>query len=170
MGLIVTPRNPQYELSLRHQLSIDELRQELESLVSAVQKHLPDDIYAKVVSIKASIVSILPQIADINSADHHIHVIRQTVLDYLPEALQNYLNLPPAFANVHPIKNSKTARQLLGEQLDILDSQMKEIVEDLHRDDAQKLVIHGRFLQDKFSDADLLFDLNQRQPVAVNLS
>ena len=45
---------------------------------------------------------------------------------------------------------------------------MKEIVEDIHRDDAQKLVVHGRFLEDKFQDADLLFGLNQRQPVAVN--
>ena len=45
---------------------------------------------------------------------------------------------------------------------------MKEIVIDIHRDDAQKLVVHGRFLEDKFRDADLLFGLNQRQPVAVN--
>ncbi len=170
VGLLVTPRNPQYELNLRHQLLVDELRQELESLVSTVQKHLPDDIFAKVVSIKASILSILPQIADINSADHNLHVIRQTVLDYLPEALQNYLNLPPAFANYHPLKNGKTARQLLGEQLDLLSRQMTEIVEDIHRDDAQKLVIHGRFLEDKFRDADLLFGLNQRQPVTVNAS
>ncbi len=168
IGLIATPRNPHYELSLRQQLSVDELRDALENLNNAVQKHLPDDIYAKVASIKVSILSILPQIADINSADHNIYVIRQTVLDYLPEALQNYLNLPPAFANVHPLKNGKTARQLLDEQLDLLDNQMKEIVIDIHRDDAQKLVVHGRFLEDKFRDADLLFGLNQRQPVAVN--
>lgn len=167
VGLVVTPRNPQYEFTLRNQLSVAELRQALEALVNTIHKHVPDDIYAKVLSIKESILSILPQITDINSADHNLHVIRQTVLDYLPEALQNYLNLPPAFANLHPVKNGKTARQLLGEQLDLLDHQMKEIVEDIHRDDAQKLVVHGRFLEDKFRDADLLFGLNQRQPVGV---
>ena len=70
IGLIATPRNPHYELSLRQQLSVDELRDALENLNNAVQKHLPDDIYAKVASIKVSILSILPQIADINSADH----------------------------------------------------------------------------------------------------
>lgn len=168
IGLMVTPRNPHYAFVLRHQLSVAELQQELENLVHTVHKRVPDDIYAKVLSIKESILSILPQIADINSADHNIHVIRQTVLDYLPEALQNYLNLPPAFANLHPVKNGKTARQLLGEQLDLLDKQMKEIVEDIHRDDAQKLIIHGRFLEDKFRDADLLFGLNQREPARVN--
>lgn len=168
VGLLITPRDPHYEFALRHQLSIDELRRDLETLVGTVRKRVPDDLYAKVLSIKESILSILPQIADINSADHNIHVIRQTVLDYLPEALQNYLNLPPAYANLHPVKNGKTARQLLGEQLDLLDKQMKEIVEDIHRDDAQKLVIHGRFLEDKFRDADLLFGLNQRQPAPVN--
>lgn len=168
VGLFVTPRNPQYELTVRHQLSVDELRQELETVVNTIRKHVPDDIYAKVLSIKASILAILPQIADINSANQNMHIIRQTVLDYLPQALQNYLNLPPAFANLHPVKNGKTARQLLGEQLDLLDKQMKEIVEDIHRDDAQKLIVHGRFLEDKFHDADLLFGLNQRQPVQVN--
>lgn len=168
VGLFVTPRNPQYELTVRHQLSVDELRQELETVVNTIRKHVPDDIYAKVLSIKESILSILPQIADINSANQNMHIIRQTVLDYLPEALQNYLNLPPAFANLHPVKNGKTARQLLGEQLDLLDKQMKEIVEDIHRDDAQKLIVHGRFLEDKFRDADLLFGLNQRQPIQVN--
>ena len=170
IGLFITPRDPHYEFTLRHQLSIAELQRDLETLVNTVHKRVPDDLYAKVLSIKESILSILPQIADINSADHNIHVIRQTVLDYLPEALQNYLNLPPAYANLHPVKNGKTARQLLGEQLDLLDKQMKEIVEDIHRDDAQKLVIHGRFLEDKFRDADLLFGLNQRQPAPVNVS
>ena len=85
-----------------------------------------------------------------------MHIIRQTVLDYLPETLQNYTNLPPAFANLHPVRNGKTARQLLSEQLDLLDKQMVEVAVDLAKNDTQKLLAHGRFLEAKFSQSDLL--------------
>lgn len=166
VGVVVTPRNTQYEFVLRNELSMEELRAELENLLRLARTRVPDELYQKLLSIQTSIVSILPQISDINSANYNIHVIRQTVFDYLPTALQNYLNLPPAFANIHPVKDGKTARQLLGEQLDLLDQEMKEIVTDMSRDDSQKLVVHGRFLQDKFSNADL-FGLNQPERATV---
>lgn len=166
VGVVVTPHNTQYEFVLRNELSMEELRAELENLLRLARTRVPDEIYQKLLSIQTSIVSILPQISDINSANYNIHVIRQTVFDYLPTALQNYLNLPPAFANIHPVKDGKTARQLLGEQLDLLDQEMKEIVTDMSRDDSQKLVVHGRFLQDKFSNADL-FGLNQPERATV---
>ena len=47
-----------------------------------------------------------------------------------------------------------TAQQLLSEQLDLLDAKMREIVEDFHRDDAQQLLVHGRFLEKKFCKSD----------------
>ncbi len=166
IGLFVTPRSPQFEFVLRNELSLDELRAALETLVDTSRKRLPEDSVKTLLSIKESIFSILPQISDINSANYNIHVIRQTVFDYLPTAVQNYLNLPPAFANLHPVKDGKTARQLLIEQLNLLDQEMKEIVIDMSRDDSQKLVVHGRFLQDKFSNADL-FGLNQPERAAV---
>ena len=156
IGMLVTPDNPTYDLHLRNQLSVEELRAELEELVRTVRRKVPDEIYKKVVSIKESILSILPNIADVNSGDYNIYVIRQTALEYLPDALQNYMNLPPAYANLHPVKNGKTARQLLSEQLDLLDNSMQQIVEDIHRNDTQKLVVHGRFLEEKFRKDDLL--------------
>lgn len=156
IGVLVAPANAHFDLSLRQQLSVDELRAELDQLVRTVQKKLPSELFAKVESIRQSILSILPFIADVNAADHDTFVIRKTALEYLPETLQNYLNLPPAFANLHPVRNGKTARQLLGEQLDLLDQQMKEVVVDYAKNDTQKLLAHGRFLQSKFQTGDLL--------------
>jgi len=156
IGVVVTPGNQQIDLVLRHQLSIEELQVELEELVRKIRHQVPAEILSKVEHIKGSIVSILPYIVDVNSADHSVHVIRQTVLDYLPATLQNYTNLPPAFANLHPVRNGKTARQLLSEQLDLLDKQMAEVAVDLAKNDTQKLLAHGRFLEAKFSKSDLL--------------
>ncbi len=168
IGVVVTPRNPIYDLRLRNQMSVEEVKAELENLVRSIQSKVPKDILDKVLSIKESIVSILPSIVDVTSGDYNIYVIRQTALEYLPEALQNYLNLPPAYANLHPIRNGKTAHELLASQLDLLDEKMKEVVDDLHRNDTQKLLVHGRFLEEKFRKDDLFSANTVPNPVAVN--
>lgn len=155
IGVLATPKNPTYELRFRKQASIEEVRAELENLIKTIRKRVSPDILAKVERIKESIFSILPYIIDSDSSDHNIFIIRQTALDYLPEALQNYLNLPPAFAAMHPIRDGKTAKQLLIEQLDILEQQMKEIAQDFYTNNSQGLLIHGRFLESKFHKADL---------------
>jgi len=155
IGVLATPKTPTYDLRLSHQLTVEELRRALEKLVQSIRDKVPPDILTKVQNITASIQDILPRIADVNSGDYNIYVIRQTALEYLPETLQNYLNLPRAFARLHPLKNGKTAQQLLSEQLDLLDAKMREIAEDFHRDDAQQLLVHGRFLEQKFRKSDV---------------
>ena len=155
IGVLATPKTPTYDLRLSHQLTVEELRRALEKLVQSIRDKVPPDILTKVQNITASIQDILPRIADVNSGDYNIYVIRQTALEYLPETLQNYLNLPRAFARLHPLKNGKTAQQLLSEQLDLLEAKMREIVEDFHHDDAQQLLVHGRFLEQKFRKSDV---------------
>jgi hypothetical protein len=157
IGVLATPRDPAYDLRLHNQLTADQIREELDNLVRSIRKKVPKDILTKVESIRDSILDILPHIVDIRSSDYDIFTIRQTALDYLPETLQNYLNLPPAFRNLHPVKGGKTAKQLLAEQLDLLDQRMKEIVQDFYRNDTQRLMAHGRFLEEKFHTADPWF-------------
>jgi hypothetical protein len=156
IGVLATPKSEVYNLKIQNQLSAEEIRDELENLMRKIRGKAPKEILAKVEGIKDSILQVLPQLVDLSSSDRDIYVIRQTALEYLPETLQNYLNLPRAYANVHPIKDGKTARQLLGEQLDILDREMKEIVEDIYKSDSQRLMAHGRFLEDKFGKSSLL--------------
>jgi hypothetical protein len=157
IGVLAAPKSPTYDLRLRNQLTADEIREELEDLVKSIRRNVSKDILAKVESIKDSILEILPNIVDVSSSDYNIYTIRQTALDYLPETLENYLNLPPAFRNLHPVKDGKTAKQLLVEQLDLLDQQMKEIAQDFYRNDTQRLTAHGRFLEEKFRKTDLWF-------------
>ena len=157
IGVLATPRNPIYQLKLKNQITADEIRSELDDLIRKIRGKVPDIAFQKVESIKSSIMDILPYITDVESADYNVFTIRRTALDYLPETLENYLNLPPAYRNIHPVKDGKTAKQILIEQLDILDKEMKEISEYFYRDDTQKLLVHSRFLEEKFAKPDLLF-------------
>lgn len=150
IGVLATPKNPTVELQLRNQLSADDIRAGLEELVRKVQGKLPQEVLARVNSIKNSILEVLPQMMALGGGEYNIYLIQQTALDYLPSALESYLNLPKAYANLQPVKDGKTAKQLLVEQLDLLDGEMKQVVQEVYQNDTQKLIAHGRFLQDKF--------------------
>jgi hypothetical protein len=150
IGVLATPKSKAVHLSLENQLSQDEIRQGLDALLRKIQGRLPKEAYERVESIRGSILEILPRIEDWNSADYQIYTIRQTALQYLPETLENYLNLPKAYASLHPVKEGKTAKILLVEQLTLLDETLKEITTDFYRNDTQRLLTNGRFLQEKF--------------------
>ncbi len=150
IGVLATPKNTRHDLQLRQQINIEQLRGNLEDTVRRVHRRLPKEAYERVKSIKNSVVAVLPQINDLGSSDHNIFLIQQTALDYLPATLEAYVALPKAYAVLQPIRNGKTAKQLLIEQLDLLDREMKEVVQEVYRHDTQKLIVHGRFLQDTF--------------------
>jgi hypothetical protein len=164
IGALAAPANPTYELRFKNQMTIDDIRAELETLIKKIRRRVPQEVFDRVASIRDSIIDMLPHIVDISSSDYAIYTIRQTALDYLPETLENYLNLPPAFRQMHPVRNGKTARQILIEQLDLLDQEMKAIAMDFYRNDTQRLMAHGRFLEERFRQTDLWFDKPETKP------
>ncbi len=159
IGVFATPRSPTYELHFRNEATVEAVRAELDQLMQKINKKVSQDIYEKVDRIRQSILEILPYIIDVNSSEHNIFIIRQTALDYLPEAIQHYLNLPRAFATMHPVRNGKTAKDLLIEQLDLLEEQMQEIAKDFHSNNTNSLLVHGRFLEEKFKKSDLVLGI-----------
>jgi sarcosine oxidase gamma subunit len=60
------------------------------------------------------------------------------------------------FRTTHALKDGKTARQLLSEQLALLDAKMREVVLNVTGADAQALLANGRFLEMKFQQPDFL--------------
>lgn len=152
-GWLVTPRPAMgQQLDLSHELDSAALQASLDQLIASIRRRVTADVLAQVESIAATILEVLPRLSEFDGNSHNTHVIRQTVLDYLPVALQNYLALPPAFARLHPLRDGKNAHQILLEQLELLNSKMQEIAADLHRHDGEQLLVHGRFLEDKFHD------------------
>lgn len=170
IGLIVAPRNKQDELNMARRLSEQDIREQLEDVARLARRRTPREIYLKVESIKDAIVTVLPQLMLFGQGDRNLYTIRQTATEYLPTALNNYLKLPTQFANYYPLRNGKTARQLLGDQLDILDREMKAIVADIAANDMQNLLAHGRFLEQKFHQDEIFTrpqPTKEKQPVEV---
>lgn len=155
LGYLIAPANRRLDLKINAQLNMEEILQALDALAKIVRKkNAPKEIVALVDNIKNSIAEILPRLAKQQGSLYDAHVIRQTALEYLPEMLETYLALPPAYARLHPVKDGKTATQVFIEQLQLLDTEMQKLAVDILKDDTQALIVHGNFLREKFSGAD----------------
>ena len=157
IGYLATPTSKALESDLSAQMSSAEIKAALDSLAHDINGRVPKEVEALVTSISQSIIAILPTLTkDGNAADQNTYTIRQTALEYLPETLNNYLKLPPAFRSLYPVQDGKSATALLVEQLTLLDAKMKEIVNNYLSNDSQALVANGRFLADKFKTENFL--------------
>lgn len=87
--------------------------------------------------------------------------LKKIAYEYLPEALQEYLKLPAELAQSHRLAGDITAEESLNEQLVRLDKALEDMATSLFERDAQALLIHGRFLRNKFADNP--FNLDEAQ-------
>lgn len=152
LGVVATPRRRAESLNLQRELSEEELRKALERLIRRVRRRLSPPVVERLDSIKENLLALLPRLKEMDGASEQLHIVRRTATDYLPEMLERYLRLPPAFARLHAVKDDKTPRDLLIGQLDLMDDQLKKILTDVYRDDTNALMAHGRFLEKKFAD------------------
>jgi hypothetical protein len=137
-------------------LSFEALIERLYRIVSEARPELQPPVIRHLENIRESVTEVLPKLADAKGFDDNLYVVRETVLRYLPETLANYVALPRAFRGTQALKDGKTARDLLTEQLQVLDDQMKEVVANAARGDAEALVANGRFLASKFQNREFL--------------
>ena len=155
-GWLLTPSPRVVDLTLTQSLSIDALEARLDAIIARARPAVPDDLAARLDSIRTSIGEVLPKLAGDVGASDDLYLVRETVLRYLPETLSNYLALPPLFRTTHALREGKTARELLADQLQVLDTQMREVVGNVARGDAEALLSNGRFLEAKFARRDFL--------------
>jgi hypothetical protein len=110
---------------------------------------------AKVLKIRQIILGILPRSGNLPPGSPELFVIERTASDYLPISLQAYLNLPRAYATMHPVQDGKTPKEVLLDQLTLLENKMSEVADDVHRNDSDRLLANGRFLQERFGRSPL---------------
>lgn len=88
--------------------------------------------------------------------------VRKIAFEYLPDTLNEYLRLPPSMVKTEPLHGGITAEQTLNEQLGLLDTTLYDLAKSLFQKDATGLVVHGRFLREKFAEPILRPDPDTR--------
>ncbi|PYE53406.1 hypothetical protein [Deinococcus yavapaiensis] len=80
----------------------------------------------------------------------HAFLLRQTIDDYLPGVVAAYARLPRSLADTTPLDEGKTGKDLLLEQLDLLERGVTDILAAAAKAEGQDLLANGRFLKDRF--------------------
>jgi hypothetical protein len=153
VGALLTPGSKTYDL--HSGWDPGDVRKALSEQMKTINNRVPDDIVAKVSSIQDTILAVLPRVESLPAGSEDLFIIERTALEYLPTALEAYLNLPKAYATLKPVEGTKTASQVLLDQLSLLDSKMHEISDDIAKNDSDKLLANGRFLAEKFGRSEL---------------
>ena len=121
---------------------------------------LPIDVQVKVEQIRRKVDVLLSYADRFPPFSQDLYLVRETASDYLPRTLNSFLSLPPEAVDrpLHP--GGKTARQELQGQLDLLDSKLDEIAQDLQRQDADRLLANRRFLESRFGE-------REKEPIII---
>ena len=154
IGALLAPGPPKVALA-GTSFDPDSIRKSLQRQLSIAQGKLPPALQTKLQEIADTIMGILPHYAEFPPGSPDLFVVGRTATDYLPSALQAYLNLPRAYAALHKMPNGKTADDVLSDQLTLLASKMDEVADAVHKKDSDALLANGRFLEEKFGASPL---------------
>ena len=165
IGYLLVPGEPELDLRLGAAQDATEVREGLDRFLRSIRGKVADDLYAKAVRIRDSIVGTLGAEGAENEADPNVYLIRQTALSYLPEAFATYLKMPRVMAERRRVADGQTPHDVLLGQLDLMDRRLEDVGDDIARHDSDKLLANGRFLAEKFGSS--AFQLDPAAEAAV---
>jgi hypothetical protein len=174
IGVLLVPGEKVVGLNLDQASNLADVRRALDQLLGSIKGRVPNDIYARVASIQASILVTLGSgngngnggAATSMIADPNVYLIRQTALSYLPEALNGYLALPGMYRD-RSLAGRKSAHDTLLDQLNLMDQKMHEVADAMVAHDTDRLEAHGRFLAEKFGGSSLDIKPGSSGPAAT---
>ncbi len=142
----------------------EDMRRELADLLGSMVGKVSPDLLAKYESIHRRMLAMLPRLGQLEGTSQDLYIVHRTASDYLPTAVQSYLALARAGTTEQPLPDGRTPHQALLEQLDLIETKLADISDALARNDVDRLLIHGRFLEARFGAAPGGLELEQPGP------
>ena len=114
---------------------------------------VPGVVLSRLLRVTRIVRQTLPRLGGLGLGSRQGYSVMATVTDYLPVAIGNYLRLPRDWADSRPIAGGKSSVMLLVDQLDLLGTTMDKVYDAVCRADAEAIIVHGAFLEQKFGQA-----------------
>ena len=120
----------------------------LDRLIANVAPSVAEADVATLQRIRAKAALALPANDEqLDLTDHDIWLLRQICIDYVPRAMDHYIALPERLSS-EPILDGRSARQVLDEQLALIETRLAEMATRSYRREAGELLTHARFVAD----------------------
>ncbi|MCL2735580.1 MAG: hypothetical protein FWD75_02985 [Propionibacteriaceae bacterium] len=112
---------------------------------------LSSAVTARVKRITKRLRDTLPRMSNAGLTSVDQYSLIATATSYLPQTVGSYVRLPRDWADSRPVDAGRSSLLVLIDQLDLLAETVDKIYDAVLAKDAQALVVHGRFLADKFA-------------------
>jgi hypothetical protein len=142
--------------SADNSLDADDIPRALSDLLGSMIGNVPVDVITKYQSIHWLMLSMLPRMGQLEGTSEDLYILRRTASDYLPTAVRSYLSLALSDAAEEQLPDGRTPHQAVLEQLDLIETRLRDIADALDRNDLDRLLIHGRFLEARFGAKPIL--------------
>ena len=129
--------------------------QETVRLANRSGGRLPDGAVPLVRAVEDVLRPLLAHVAKRGAGAEEQHNLEAIVHEYLPGALEHYLDLPEEYALTSRGPSGTTPAEELVNQLELLSEGAKDLQRAVYDHDAAKLSVQGRFLDAKFRRSDL---------------
>jgi len=131
------------------------VQKSLAEQIGAAAGRVPPQVLTRLQRIELTIrTEILPRLDCLPLGAPELYLVERTVSDYLPTAVEAYLRLPSGYVSSQPGSHGRAALDVLVEELDFLEAEMRQVAEVVHRTDMDRLLAHKRFLVDRFRRED----------------
>jgi len=120
------------------------------AIKSSIRGRVHKSVLIRVNHICALVEQALPRAHELGAGSEEMHVLSKMTTDYLPSALNPYLQMPRQYAERNALADGRTATQVLCAQLDSMYARMWQVNNAILQADGDKLLANGRFLDDKF--------------------
>jgi hypothetical protein len=134
----------------------DDIPRALSDLLGSLLGNAPVDVITRYQSIHWLMLSMLPRMGQLEGTSEDLYILHRTASDYLPTAVTSYLSVALSGAAEERLPDGRTPHQVVLEQLDLIETRLREISDALDRKDLDRLLIHGRFLEDRFGAKPIL--------------
>ena len=114
---------------------------------------VPGMVQSRLGRVARTVRDTVPRLETLGAGSPQAYNVMATATNYLPDAIGGYLRLPRQWADSRPVDRGKTPLMILIDQLDLLGATMDKVFDAVCRADAEALVVHGRFLEEKFGSA-----------------
>jgi hypothetical protein len=114
---------------------------------------VPAMVQSRLGRVARTVRDTVPRLDTLGQGSPQAYNVMATATNYLPDAIGGYLRLPRQWADSRPVDRGKTPLMILVDQLDLLGATMDKVFDAVCRADAEALVVHGRFLEEKFGSA-----------------
>jgi hypothetical protein len=131
------------------------VQKSLAEQIGAAAGRVPPQVMTRLQRIELTIrTEILPRLDCLPLGAPELYLVERTVSDYVPTAVEAYLRLPSGYVSSQPGSDGRAALDVLVEELDFLNAEMRQVAEVVHRTDMDRLLAHKRFLIDRFRRED----------------